>query len=243
MAIFTQNFKRAVPWGVLFLILIGVIIFQWWGVFAGKNSRVINVIGECTTNVSRDITAITLRIETLAPTGGESIAMARTTYNNVSILLDLYPNVEKQTTRWESYEKTEWSNNAQKSLGVQTIISVDVTSKTMGDIEKILRDAERLNNVYPENLRMFASDAAKKPAIEACLNDAVQNARADAERIAASEGASLGQMISAQYGTDGGGKPAPILMRAVALDSVANAGLMTTDEKISVTVSASFKLK
>ena len=208
-----QNIKKATPWIILFSVLVGVIIFQWVSASANKPNRLISVVGECNGHVQKDKTAVTLRIQTLAKSGAESMAMARNSYNVVAAMLEQFNGIEKQTVRWESFEKTEWKNDHQETLGIQTIISIDISSKNSTDIEEILSRGEKMPNVFPENLRMFASNEKMKPAMEACINDAVQNARAKAEAIAKSEGADLGKMISAEYGTSSDGNmPQPVMM-------------------------------
>lgn len=243
MAVFTQNFKKTVPWIILFFALVGVIVFQWMGSQSTHN-RSVNVVGECNGKIEKDTTAITLRIQTLAPSGTNSMAMARNTYNIVAAMLGQFSGLEKQTTRWESFEKTEWKNDHQETLGIQTIISIDVSSKNATDIEELMARAEKIENVYPENLRMFASKEKLKPALQACINDAVQNARAKAETIAQSEGAHLGKMISAEYiGANDGDAPRPMMMKSLDAESIAGAGLLMTDAEFSINIRASFILK
>lgn len=244
MAIFTQNFKKTIPWIILFFALVGVIVFQWLG-SQRTLGRSVNVVGECSGKVEKDTTAITLRIQTLAPSGTDSMAMARNTYNIVASMLAQFSGLEKQTNRWESFEKTEWRVDHQEALGIQTIISIDVSSKNAADIEELMARAEKIENVYPENLHMFASKEKLKPALEACINDAVQNARAKAETIAESEGSHLGKMISAEYiGASDGEAPRPVMMmKSLDAESIAGAGLLVTDAEFSINIRASFMLK
>ena len=244
MAIFTANFKKTIPWVILFFVLIGVIAFQWLASTSVIRNRSVAVVGECLGRTVKDTTGITLRIQTLGATGAESMAMARNAYNITSAMLNQFEGLEIQTTRWESHEKTEWDGNQQKTVGIQTIIGIDVSSKNANDIEEVLTKAEKIENVFPENLRMFTSNEKLKPALEACINDAVQNARAKAETIADSEGVRVGEMISAEYGrTADEAMPRPVFMRAVAADSLSGAGLFSSDAEFSVTVRAVFQLR
>ncbi|MCL2748584.1 MAG: SIMPL domain-containing protein [Alphaproteobacteria bacterium] len=244
MAVFTQNFKKTIPWVILFFILIGVIAFQWFASTTAIRNRSVAVVGECIGRTVKDTTAITLRIQTMGATGAESMAMARSAYNITAAMLNQFDGLEIQTNRWESFERTEWEGNSQRTIGIQTTIGIDVSSKNTNDIEEVLAKAEKIENVFPENLRMFASNEKLKPALEACINDAVQNARAKAETIAESEGARVGEMISAEYGrTADEAMPRPMLMRVMAADSVAGAGFFATDAEFSVTVRAVFQIK
>lgn len=250
MAVFTADFKKTFPWAVLFLALVGVIVFQWIGANGDATKRLVSVVGECNGRVEKDTTSITLRIQTLAPTGAESMAAARNTYNVVAAMLGQFEGLDKQTSRWDSYERTEWDSaaNRQVTRGIETVISLDVSSKNAADIEDVMARAEGVENVFPENLRMSVSSEKMRPAIEACINDAVQNARAKAETIADSEGAQVGEMIAAEYGTAGRDMLSrPMMLKtAIAMDSVemaGGAGLFATDAEFSVTITATFRLK
>ncbi|NMA32782.1 MAG: SIMPL domain-containing protein [Alphaproteobacteria bacterium] len=241
---FNQNFKKSIPWIILFCILIGVIIFQWTSISNNNPSKIISVAGECNGYVQKDKTAVTLRIQTLAGTGAESMALARNSYNIVVAMMEQFDNIDKQTIRWESFEKTEWKNNTQETIGIQTIISIDISSKNIKDIEDILKYAEKIPNVFPENLRMFTSNEKMKPALDACINDAVKNARAKAEIIAKSEGVNLGEMISAEYGaTYNNNISRPLMIKTLSVESLSDAGLLSTDSEFSLTINVSFVLK
>lgn len=243
-------FARKFPWVLLFLVLLSVIAFQWFITANKPQTRQISVVGECIGNVEKDKTAISLRVRTLAPTGAESMAAARAAYVKVSTMLNDFEGLEIQTASLSSYEKTEWNNDQNRSisLGIQTEIVVDVSSSNTADIEAILAKAEKIENVFPENLRMFTSKEKMKPALEACIGDATQNARAKAELIAQSDGIKVGKMLSANYSQTVGDEPSPrplYMMREMMAAPAADSGisLQSTDTEISVSVSTVFELK
>ena len=41
---FNQNFKKSIPWIILFCILIGVIIFQWTSISNNNPSKIITML-------------------------------------------------------------------------------------------------------------------------------------------------------------------------------------------------------
>ncbi len=116
-------------------------------------------------------------------------------------------------------------------------------------IETILEKFAGTENVYTENLRMFTAAETVRPAMDKCLGDAIKNARARAESIAAADGKRVGKMLSANYGST----PATPIMPAnflraakveIAMDSAyAGGGLVAKDTDVSVTVSAMFEIK
>jgi uncharacterized protein YggE len=155
--------------------------------------------------------------------------------------------LEIQTTRFDVNEKTEWNHVTQKSesRGYEANIELSVSSKDKSTIESIITQAGHFTDAYPENLRMFTSPEKMKPALEACIQTAVENARDKAESIAAAEGVKVGKMISAGFGrTAGNGsyETRPMMAKSMLLDSAAPE-LFSADSDISVTVQVSFLIR
>lgn len=166
------------------------------------NPETVAVRGECNTTAPKDKTAITLRITTLAPTAAESMRNATAQMADINRFLETQP-VDVQTTQFNSYEKTEWNRDEQKSvvLGIETTIAVEVSADSISTIEDILGLFAGMPNVYSENLRMYTSPDVLKPILEECLGAAVENARTRANALAAGDGKRTGKMLSVAYGT------------------------------------------
>ena len=127
--------------------------------------RKINVSGECLTSVAKDRTAITLRVTTLDKNA--AISMKKATEKIAAITEYLKTiDVKMQTTEFNSYEKSEWNHELQKSenLGVETRIAIEVSAKKPEIIEEVLNKFAGQPDVFTENLRMFTSSEAMKPA-------------------------------------------------------------------------------
>lgn len=216
------------------------------------NVRTIAVNGECLATVPKDRTAITLRVVALNKSAAASMRAATTQVAEITDFLKEL-DVKMQTTQFNSYEKTEWDRNAQKSisLGIETTISVEVSADNIDVIERVLNQFAGRDNVFPENLRMFTSAEAMKPAMESCLSGAVENARMRANALAAGDGKRAGRMLAVSYGAASGGVavPAANFMRkysatmevAAAMDT--GGALVSRDTELSVTVSAVFQIK
>lgn len=213
--------------------------------------RTVSVNGECITTFKKDKTAITLRVTTLAPTAAESMRIATEKASQITKQLESLP-VEMQTTQFNSYEKTEWNRDEQKSvtLGIETTIAIEVSANGMTTIETVLAQFAGQNDIYTENLRMYASPAITKAELEKCLGDATENARVRAAAMAAGDGRQVGKMLSVSYGTQTTDVAVPAygLMRTKM--NVAEAAAMDTagtivgkDAELSVSVSAVFEIK
>lgn len=214
-----------------------------------EEPRTIAVNGECLTTAPRDRIAITLRVTALDKSAATSMKMATAQVSDITEYLKTQ-DVEMQTTQFNSYEKTEWNREEQKSvsLGIETTIAIEVSASNIETIEKILTQFAGQSNVYSENIRMFTSPQTLKPIMEDCLGRAVENARARANALAAGDGKHVGKMLSVSYGTQSNefAYPAANLMRSKTLTVAAMdaAGtIVTRDAEVSVSVFAVFEIR
>lgn len=212
--------------------------------------RTVAVSGECLTTAPRDKTAITLRVSTLAPTAVASMRMATAQMAEITEYLKSQP-VEMQTTQFNSYEKTEWNRDEQKSitLGIETTVAVEVSANDIDTIEKILSRFAGMPNVFSENLRMYTSPQTLQPIMEECLSVAVENARMRADALVAGDGRRTGKLLSVSYGANSDNVAQPVngLLRTkmVATSAMVDAGgtIVSRDTDVSVSVSAVFEIK
>ena len=242
--------------GVWFLSVVGaaaVLALLVIGLRAPSTPRTIAVRGECLTTAPRDKTAITLRVTTLDKSAARSMKSATATVAKITDFVKTLAGAEMQTTEFNSYEKTEWNRDQQKSisLGIETTIAVDVSAKSIETIEKVLNEFAGSENVFSENLRMYTSAEVLKPIMEKCLGVAVENARVRADAIAAGDKRRAGKMLSVSYESTGGNAvmykniaPRMLALGAVAESAMDTAGsLVAKDTDVSVSVSAVFEIR
>lgn len=235
------------------IIGVAAILDLIFGVFDKPTEiRKINVSGECLTSVPKDRTAITLRVTTLDKNAAKSMKMATEKMAEITDYLKTI-DVKMQTTEFNSYEKTEWNHVTQKSenLGIETRIAVEVSAKDPEIIESVLNKYAGQSDVFTENLRMFTSTEAMKPALDKCLSIAVEDARNRANALVVADNLKAGKLLSVSYDNVSynerpvanyrlmGAKMAT--MESAAFD--AGGTIIGKDTEITVTVSATFEIK
>jgi uncharacterized protein YggE len=230
--------------GIFLVVLISVILLN-----RDDITRTITVSGECLTSVPRDKTAITMRVTTLADTAAQSMRNATTQMAEITEYLKSQP-VEVQTTQFNSYEKTEWNRDEQKSvvLGIETTVAVEVSANNVTEIENVLNAFADKPNVFSENLRMYTSPEVLKPIMEKCLSVAVENARVRANALASGDNRRAGRLLSVSYGNANQSTPENGLLRtkmvtASAMADTATGTIISKDTDVSVSVSATFEIK
>ena len=211
----------------------------------------IAVSGECLTTAPRDKTAITLRVTSLADSAAQSMRDATSQMAEITDYLKTLP-VQLQTTQFNSYEKTEWNRDEQRSvtLGIETTIAVEVSANSVDEIEQILSQFANKQNVYSENLRMYTSPEVLKPIMEQCLSVAVENARTRANALASGDNKRAGRLISVSYNTNANENAVPTngllrtkMVMASAVADTAAGTIVSRDTDVAVSVSAVFEIK
>lgn len=246
--------KKALIWtgSVIGVGAVLALLFGW--IDRPDAPRVISVDGQCLATAPKDRTAITLRVTTLDKSAATSMKMATAKIAEITNFLKTQ-DVQMQTTEFNSYERSEWNRELEKSvvLGTETTIAVEVSATSIETIEKILTQVAGQTDVYSENLRMYTSAEAMKPVLEDCLATAVENARERANALAAGDGRTAGKMLSVSYnaGTSSSIQPrASNFLTASAKMAVADAeafsaagSIVAKDTEVSVNVSATFEIK
>lgn len=245
--------KKALIWtgSVIGAGAVLALLFGW--IDRPDAPRVISVDGQCLATAPKDRTAITLRVTTLDKSAATSMKMATAKIAEITNFLKTQ-DVQMQTTEFNSYERSEWNRELEKSvvLGTETTIAVEVSATSIETIEKILTQFAGQTDVYSENLRMYTSAETMKPVLEDCLATAVENARERANALAAGDGRTAGKMLSVSYnaGTSSIQPRASNFLTASAKMAVADAeafsaagSIVAKDTEVSVNVSATFEIK
>ena len=245
--------KKALIWtGSVIGVGAGLALLFGW-IDRPDAPRVISVDGQCLATAPKDRTAITLRVTTLDKSAATSMKMATAKIAEITNFLKTQ-DVQMQTTEFNSYERSEWNRELEKSvvLGTETTIAVEVSATSIETIEKILTQFAGQTDVYSENLRMYTSAEAMKPVLEDCLATAVENARERANALAAGDGRTAGKMLSVSYnaGMSSIQPRASNFLTASAKMAVADAeafsaagSIVAKDTEVSVNVSATFEIK
>ena len=229
-----------------------IILFVGWGIVAYDNNEIphtIAVNGECLTTAPRAKTAITLRVTALADSAAQSMRSATAQMAELTEYLKSQPG-EMQTPQFNSYEKTEWNRDEQKSviLGIETTVAVEVSANNVTEIENVLNAFADKPNVFSENLRRYTSPEVLKPIMEKCLSVAVENARVRANALASGDNRRAGRLLSVSYGNANQSTPENGLLRtkmvtASAMADTATGTIISKDTDVSVSVSATFEIK
>ena len=228
-----------------------LIAMAFVGIAKKPEIRTINVSGECLTTAPKDRTAITLRVKTLDKNAAVSMKKATEKMAAITDYLKTI-DVQMQTTEFNSYEKTKWNRALEQdeTLGVETVIAVEVSAKDPEIIASVLNKYAGQEDVFANNLHMFTSSETLKPIMEKCLGAAVEDARARANALVAPKN-KAGKLLSVSYGNASyqerpmanyrlmGAKMA--MTESAAFDT--GGSIVGKDTEITVNVSATFERK
>ena len=236
------------PYIILGALLIVLAVI---GIVKKPEIRTVNVSGECLTSAPKDRTAITLRVTTLDKNAAVSMKKATEKMSAITDYLKTI-DVQMQTTEFNSYEKTKWNRTLEQdeTLGVETVIAVEVSAKDTELIASILNKYAGQEDVFANNLHMFTSSETLKPIMEKCLGAAVEDARARANALVAPKN-KAGKLLSVSYGNTSYQERPIANYRAMGAKMAAvesatfdtGGSIVGKDTEITVNVSATFEIK
>ena len=232
----------------LFLILI---LLDFFAVaHASENSR-INVSGQCIRTLVPDRASVNISSEVLEKTVGEASAKANDFYNKMREAVKKLnlKDLELETTQYNLYEKTEWQNNKTVSKGFRAAIGLSVSTSETGRIGEVISAATKFPAARVGGLSNFVSIEKMNQEKEACLESAVKNARAKAEKVARAANVSIGGLEN--FIEESSYMPMPMPMARASFGKMAEADMAggappqieAGTQKLNVTIQAAFSIK
>ena len=210
--------------------------------------RTVSSQGVCQATVKRDKFAITLQIKALAPNAAESLRQVQSVADEVArgIMTLADDTTEMQTKNIFSFEKSEWHNNSQRNLGVESQIDLEITTNNRETINAVVNQTQNVQNgqVFPRDMRNFTSKHLVDKATADCLSGAIKDAREKARAMASGGRARVGRMISAEFQNARTDSPIAPRMMAMAADAGSSGDyLQSADGEITIRVNATFRLR
>lgn len=229
-----------------FVVILGLLIgsMAW-----GKDDRMVSVAGNCFRSVTPDRGSITLTAESTDAGAGTASQKAIEQYNKIRERVKKMnlKNLELETTEFSVNEDFDWANNVRKSRGFRARMGLRVVSSEttrMGDVAAL---AAELKVREVSGLQSSVSPELMRSEREACLEEALKNARAKAEKLAKISGMKLGNPF--QISEEGSSAPprpyamaAERAMMKMSDDGPAAPVVEAGVSKLSVTVHATYEL-
>jgi uncharacterized protein YggE len=159
--------------------------------------------------------------------------------------LDL-ENLELRTVEYSLNEVREWEKDRMVSMGFQARIGLRVSTSSIQKLGQVLAIAARLELKDVSGLETYLSPEKKKKEHFACLQEAAEDARSKAAKLAESLGARLGEVLKITESVE---EPRPPVRPLMAMARAANEGapagptIEAGQQEIAVTVQASFGLR
>ncbi|MCB0272522.1 MAG: SIMPL domain-containing protein [Bdellovibrionales bacterium] len=206
------------------ITIIGVCLFSFSSFAAETLPRQVSVSGECNHVVSPDRGSITLVVEYQNMDLTKATKEAAMSYERVTAQIKKLnlKNLNMRTSEYSVHEIKAWENNRSVNKGFQARMGIWISTSEIGRIGEVIAIAskEKVKNVY--SLQTYLSDEKQLAEEIACLEDASQNARHKAQKMASALGAKLGKvMIMNESGRSLPSWPQPVMQRAYGAKAMA----------------------
>lgn len=225
----------------------------WMGAFLfsslalANTERTVSVSGMCTRQVTPDRGSITLTAEFTDHDLRDATKKATDLYGRVRDQVKRLnlPDLELQTSEYNVQEAREWEKNKMVSKGFRARMGLRVSSSAIDRLGEVISIASRQSVQDVGALTTYLSDEKTKHEQFACLQTAAENARAKADRLAASLKASVGDVVKITeevYNPS----PSPIRPMMALKATAADAGAPQVEaqkQEVSANVQVVFGLK
>jgi uncharacterized protein len=154
--------------------------------------------------------------------------------------------MELQTTETSLQEQKEWEKNKTVSKGFSARMGLNVSTSEISRLGEVLSTATKLGVRELGQMNTYVSKELFKKERETCLEEAIRNARGKAEKMAKVEGIRVGRVLQVTENSGAVQAPVPMYRAKMAMAEDATESAPTIEakqEKISVSISASYELK
>jgi uncharacterized protein YggE len=213
---------------------------------AESETRRVTVSGKCTRQVTPDRGAIVVTadfrdddLQRASKRATEAYERARDAVKRLNL-----KDVELRTVEYSMGEVREWEKDRQVFKGYRARMGLRVATSQVDKLGEVIAIATREGLREVGGLKSFLSEAQQLAEQVACLQDAAQNARSKAEKLAAALGARVGETLLV---TESGGFQSPP-ERMMVMDAAPGAGasppsIEAGQQTLSLAVEVAFALK
>lgn len=214
-----------------------------------SNRRQVSTSGICTRSVTPDRGQITMTAQVQDDDLQTAARKAQESYDRAVAAvkrLDL-ENLEIKTSEYNLEEVREWQKEQMVSKGFMARIGLRVSTSSIQKLGQVIAIAARENLKDVSGLTTYLSPEKRKKEGFACLQEASEDARSKAEKLAQSLGAGLGEVLTVSENENEPHPPVrPLMMRAAMDKSAASdngPSIEAGQQDISISVQASFGLR
>lgn len=182
----------------VFMVVIGICSLMPLAASYGADlNRSIVVSGACLRSVQPDRASINVTAEVNEKEPKQAMQKANQSYEKLRAAVQKLglKDVEMTTSEYTVQALIDWEQNRRVFKGYQARVGLDVKTSQIARIGEVIAAAGDLNIRNIGQLQVFLSDEKMKAEREACLAEAVQNAKSKASSIAKAAGVRLGKVL------------------------------------------------
>lgn len=215
---------------------------------AAIDTRFIAVSGHCMKRVSPDRGTLQLTAEARESDPGKASSKATGLYEKLraDIKKLSLKDGQLQTTTYNVSPEFDYKNGKQTLRHYRAAMGIEIETSELQRMGELIQVAGRLGIQNAGGFNVFLSAEKRKEVYEGCLEEAIQNARSKAERMAKAGGSKLADVLTIEeHKSDRRPPEPPMMMKAAAMDSEMG-GAPAIESKnlgIEVQVAVSFGLK
>lgn len=216
--------------------------------FAAPADKFIHVKGNCLREVMPDRGSIILTAEFIDMDAGSASKKAIEQYNKLNDAIKKLnlPDAKFETNEYSVNEEIEWTQNKRVLKGYRARMGLRVTTSQIAKLGDVIVVSTKIGVKDIGALMSVTSEKKMKEEREACLEEAFQNARLKADRLAKVAGVQINKVLSiAEEGAEIVVPPRPMMAhtmmaKGMAAPEMDAPHIQTQGRNIEVSVQAVF---
>ena len=220
---------------------------------AASADKFVSVTGQCSRQSSPDRGSVTLTAETSEKTAAEASEKVTKLYEKVRAEVKKLKlaDAQLQTTNYNVYADYDYNSGKQKLRGFKAQMGLHIETSEIAKLGDVMAIATKNGVQNVSGLSTYLSITKSREEHEACLEDAVKNARLKADRMAKAGGAKVGEVLAleeyqrarAEHPAIGGAAKSTSFALAEGESSPPPPTMETRQQDVAVTVYVTFSLK
>ena len=246
------------------IIFAGAILVAGTYIFTqNKTPSFIKVNGTCNQKIEKDLFSLSITVENTERNSVNAINKSTATYKKIVNKIKQIENKENEvdstknsyikniigieTTNYSIRPKEEYNNKTFKytTVGMKSNISLKITMSNTEILVNVLDILKDFNDVRINNFESFTSKTKKQTAILKCIDNALENAKNKAKKLAIASNRKVGKILETTI-KDGFSFNGPedlfenMMMKTASLDSN---DIFAGTEDTNLNINVKFELK
>ncbi|MBX3022650.1 MAG: SIMPL domain-containing protein [Bdellovibrionales bacterium] len=211
------------------------------------NIKYVAVTGQCSREAAPDRGSVVLTADFMESSAAQATSKVMKLYEKLrgDVKKLSLKDMKLQTSTYSVNPEHDYDNGKQRLRGYRAQMGLEIETSDINRLGEVIELGSKAGIQNASQLRTFLSVAKQRQEQEACLEEAVKNARQKAEKMAKAGASKVGEVLTIEEYKMSPEPPHPRPMGAMkmAMETASSPGIEARDQELAVTVYVTFALQ